>query len=48
MLFYKKKAINPNSSLRIDNGSSIDLRVKGCGGGGETDAGACLQFKLLS
>ena len=46
MLFYKKNAI---SSLRIDNGSSIDLIVKGCGGSGETDAGACLQFtKLIS
>ena len=27
-LFYKKEAINPNSSLRIDNGSSIDLIVR--------------------
>ena len=46
MLFYKKEAINPNSSLRIDNGSFIDLIVKGCGGGGETDAGVCLHLLL--
>ena len=44
MLFYKKKAIDVNSSLKLDNGSSIDVLVKGCGGGGETDAGACLQL----
>ena len=40
MLFYKKKAIDPNSSLKIDNGSCIDLLVKGCGGGGETESHA--------
>ena len=44
MLFYKTKAIDPNSSLKLDNGSCIDLLVKGCGGSGETAAGACLEF----
>ena len=41
MLFHKMKAI---SSLKLDNGSCIDLLVKGCGGSGETNAGACLKL----
>ena len=44
MLLYKKRAIDPNGSLTLDKDSSIDLIVKGCGGGGETDAGECSLF----
>ena len=44
MLFYKAKAIDPNSWLKLDNGSCIDLLVKGSGGSGETDAGTCLKL----
>ena len=44
MLLYKKRAIDPNGSLTLDKDSSIDLIVKGCGGGGETDAGECSHF----
>ena len=40
MLFFNKKAIDLSSSLKLDNGSCIDVIVKGCGGSGETNAGS--------
>ena len=39
MLFYKKKVIDPSSSFNVGTCSSIDLIVKGIGGGGETYSG---------
>ena len=40
MLFFNKKAIDLSSSLKLDNGSCVDVIVKGCGGSGETNAGS--------
>ena len=41
MLFYKTHLLNPVTPLRVyclEDGCSIDLSVKGVGGGGETDS----------